>query len=249
MAQPFKILVVDDEPDLEPLMLQRMRRHIRAGEYDFVFAHNGIEALERLQQEDDIDMVISDINMPQMDGLTLLEQIPKVDPNIRSVIISAYGDMKNIRTAMNRGAFDFVTKPLDFDDLRITIERTVSHLVEWRDALSSRDKLVVLQNELDVASKMQQSILPTVFPVGPDYRYFASMEPARNVGGDFYDTLRLDEGRIGLAIADVSGKGVPAALFMMSQPHPAEGGGYRQPLPGGPCCGRSTNCCARTTTR
>ena len=80
MAQPFKILVVDDEPDLEPLMLQRMRRHIRAGEYDFVFAHNGIEALERLQQEDDIDMVISDINMPQMDGLTLLEQIPKVDP-------------------------------------------------------------------------------------------------------------------------------------------------------------------------
>ncbi len=232
MAQPFKILVVDDEPDLEPLMLQRMRRHIRAGEYDFVFAHNGIEALERLQQEDDIDMVISDINMPQMDGLTLLEQIPKVDPNIRSVIISAYGDMKNIRTAMNRGAFDFVTKPLDFDDLRITIERTVSHLVEWRDALSSRDKLVVLQNELDVASKMQQSILPTLFPAGPDYRYFASMEPARNVGGDFYDTLRLDEGRIGLAIADVSGKGVPAALFMMSSRTQLKGAAIGNHYPG-----------------
>ena len=141
MADPFKILVVDDEVDLEPLMLQRMRRHIRAGQYSFVFAHNGIEALERLREEADIDMVISDINMPQMDGLTLLEQIPKVDPNIRSVIISAYGDMKNIRTAMNRGAFDFVTKPLDFDDLQITIERTVSHLIEWRDALSSRDKV------------------------------------------------------------------------------------------------------------
>ncbi len=216
MATPFKILVVDDETDLEPLMLQRMRRHIRAGEYSFVFAHNGIEALELLNQDDDIDMVISDINMPQMDGLTLLEQIPKVDPNIRSVIISAYGDMKNIRTAMNRGAFDFVTKPLDFDDLRITIERTVSHLVEWRDALSSRDKLVMLQNELDVARKMQQSILPTLFPRGSDYRSFASMEPARDVGGDFYDMLRLEGGRIGLSIADVSGKGVPAALFMMS---------------------------------
>ncbi len=216
MADPFKILVVDDEVDLEPLMLQRMRRHIRAGQYSFVFAHNGIEALERLREEADIDMVLSDINMPQMDGLTLLEQIPKVDPNIRSVIISAYGDMKNIRTAMNRGAFDFVTKPLDFDDLQITIERTVSHLIEWRDALSSRDKLVMLQNELDVATKMQQSILPTKFPSGPDYRSFASMEPARNVGGDFYDVIPLENGRIGLTIADVSGKGVPAALFMMS---------------------------------
>ena len=216
MADPFKILVVDDEVDLEPLMLQRMRRHIRSGQYSFVFAHNGIEALERLREEADIDMVISDINMPQMDGLTLLEQIPKVDPNIRSVIISAYGDMKNIRTAMNRGAFDFVTKPLDFDDLQITIERTVSHLIEWRDALSSRDKLVMLQNELDVATKMQQSILPTKFPSGPDYRSFASMEPARNVGGDFYDVIPLENGRIGLTIADVSGKGVPAALFMMS---------------------------------
>ena len=216
MADPFKILVVDDEVDLEPLMLQRMRRHIRSGQYSFVFAHNGLEALDRLRQDEDIDMVISDINMPQMDGLTLLEQIPKVDPNIRSVIISAYGDMKNIRTAMNRGAFDFVTKPLDFDDLQITIERTVSHLIEWRDALSSRDKLVMLQNELDVATKMQQSILPTKFPSGPDYRSFASMEPARNVGGDFYDVIPLENGRIGLTIADVSGKGVPAALFMMS---------------------------------
>ena len=101
--ESYRILVVDDEPDLEPLMLQRMRRDIRSGRYKFVFAQNGVEALEKLRQENDIDMVLSDINMPQMDGLTLLEQIPKVDPNIRSVIISAYGDMKNIRMAMNRG--------------------------------------------------------------------------------------------------------------------------------------------------
>ncbi|MDE0710041.1 MAG: response regulator, partial [bacterium] len=89
-----------------------MRRPIRSGKYTFVFAQNGVEALQRLNAEPDIDMVVSDINMPQMDGLTLLEQIPSVNPNIRSVIISAYGDMQNIRTAMNRGAFDFVTKPL-----------------------------------------------------------------------------------------------------------------------------------------
>ena len=142
--QTYKILVVDDEPDLEPLMLQRMRRDIRSGKYRFVFAQNGIEALEKLNEDDEIDMVLSDINMPQMDGLTLLQQIPEVDPNIRSVIISAYGDMQNIRTAMNRGAFDFVTKPLDFDDLKVTIARTLRHLVEWREALSSRDKLVAL---------------------------------------------------------------------------------------------------------
>ena len=215
-ALPYKILVVDDEPDLEPLMLQRMRRPIRRGRYAFVFARNGVEALERLNQDDTIDMVLSDINMPQMDGLTLLDQIPKVDPNIRSVIISAYGDMKNIRIAMNRGAFDFVTKPIDFADLQVTIDRTMRHLIEWREALESRDKLIALQNELDVASKMQQSILPTRFPENPAYQAYGSMEPARNVGGDFFDIIRLDGGRIGIAIADVSDKGVPAALFMMS---------------------------------
>ena len=213
---PYKILIVDDEPDLQPLILQRMRRNIRSGRYTFVFAGNGIEALEQLSQDPEIDMVVSDINMPQMDGLTLLEQIPKVDPNVRSVIISAYGDMRNIRTAMNRGAFDFVTKPLDFEDLQITIERTLQHLVEWREALSSRDKLVALQNELDVASKMQQSILPTSFPETDDYAVYGSMVPARNVGGDFYDIVHMDNGQIGLAVADVSDKGVPAALFMMS---------------------------------
>ena len=216
MNRPYKILVVDDEPDLEPLMLQRMRRHIRAGRYTFVFARNGLEALERLNEDRGIDMVLSDINMPQMDGLTLLEQIPKVDPNIRSIIISAYGDMKNIRTAMNRGAFDFVTKPVDFKDLQITIERTLIHMREWREALSYRDKLVSIQNELEVASKIQQSILPSEFPDDLRYQVYGNMEPARDVGGDFFDIMLLDQGQIGLAIADVSDKGVPAALFMMS---------------------------------
>ena len=188
-AHPFRILVVDDEPDLEPLVLQRMRRSIRGGEYTFVFAHNGIEALEVLGKDPTIDMVLSDINMPRMDGLTLLEQIPQVSPDIRCVIVSAYGDMKNIRVAMNRGAFDFVTKPIDFEDLKVTIDRTMRHLQEWREALASRDKLVVLQNELDVASKMQKSILPTTFPTSPDYKVSARMQAARNVGGDFYDVM------------------------------------------------------------
>ena len=228
----YKILVVDDEPDVEPLVLQRMRRDIRSRKYEFVFAHNGVEAVELLNKDEDIDMVISDINMPQMDGLTLLEQISEINPNIRSIIVSAYGDMKNIRTAMNRGAFDFVTKPLDFGDLRGTIERTLHHMEEWREALSSRDKLVALQNELDVASGIQQSILPTVFPSRDDYQIYASMEPARNVGGDFFDVVRLEDDRVGLAIADVSDKGVPAALFMMSSRTWMKGAAISSPEPG-----------------
>jgi len=212
----YNILVVDDEPDLEPLMLQRMRRDIRAGRYKMTFARDGVEALQMLEADPEIDMVLSDINMPRMDGLTLLDQIPKVSPNLRSVIISAYGDMKNIRTAMNRGAFDFVTKPVDFDDLRFTIDRTLQHVEELREALNARDKLVAIQNELDVASTMQQSILPTAFPRSDSYKVFGTMQPARNVGGDFFDVIRLQNQQVGLAIADVSGKGVPAALFMMS---------------------------------
>ena len=148
--------MVDGEPDLEPLVLRRMRRKIRSGEYSFLFAQNGVEALELLNEHQDIDIVISDINMPEMDGLTLLEQIRQVDPNIRAIIVSAYGDMKNIRTAMRRGAVDFITKPLDFDDFEETIERTVIQLKEWRVALLARDALVASQPENATATGTQQ---------------------------------------------------------------------------------------------
>ena len=231
--QTHKILVVDDEPDVEPLIRQRMRRDVRAGKYEFVFAGDGVEALQMLQEHKDIDMVLSDINMPKMDGLTLLAQIPKVDPNLRCVIVSAYGDMENIRTAMNRGAFDFVTKPLDFDDLRVTIERTLQRVAEWREALASRDRLVILQNELDLASKMQQSILPTKFPGTVEFQIHGHMEPARAVGGDFFDIVKLEDGLIGVAIADVSDKGVPASLFMMSSRTLLKGAAVGLADPGG----------------
>ncbi len=211
-----RILVVDDEIDLEQLMLQKMRREIRRGHYEFEFAHNGAEALEILRKDSRFDIVLSDINMPVMDGLTLLSQIPGVNPDIRAVMVSAYGDMENIRTAMNRGAFDFVTKPIDFADLKVTIERTIVNLTSWREALSTRDKLVALQNELGVARKMQQNILPRSFPTSKEFDLYASMVPARSVGGDFFDVYEFVDGRVGVVIADVSDKGVPAAMFMMA---------------------------------
>ena len=213
---PHRILVVDDEPDLEHLVRQRMRREIRSGQFVMEFAQNGLEALAKLEQQDPFDMVLSDINMPEMDGLALLERIPNVDPDLRAVIVSAYGDMNNIRTAMNRGAFDFVTKPIDFGDLRVTIDRTLENSAVWRQAMESRHQLVALENELGVARRMQASILPAQFPKRNSFDVHANMQPARQVGGDFYDVLGLERGHLGLAIADVSGKGVPAGLFMMS---------------------------------
>jgi adenylate cyclase len=128
------ILVVDDEPDLETLVEQRFRRQIRAGEFDFRFARDGVEALEMLANGDAVDMVVSDINMPRMDGLTLLGKIREADDQLSTVIVSAYGDMANIRVAMNRGAFDFVTKPIDFADLEATIRKTLAHIERLREA-------------------------------------------------------------------------------------------------------------------
>jgi adenylate cyclase len=128
------ILVVDDEPDLEALVQQRFRRQIRGGEFGFRFAHDGAEALELIASGDLFDMVLSDINMPRMDGLTLLEKIQEADDPLSTVIVSAYGDMVNIRTAMNRGAFDFITKPIDFTDLETTIRKTLAHIERLRDA-------------------------------------------------------------------------------------------------------------------
>lgn len=133
-----KILVVDDEPDLEMLVTQKFRRRIRAGELSFVFARDGEEALDVLRAEPDIDMVLSDINMPRMDGLTLLNQLQSLSHLLRAVIVSAYGDMQNIRTAMNRGAFDFVTKPIDFDDLEATINKTLADLTTLREVYRAR---------------------------------------------------------------------------------------------------------------
>jgi class 3 adenylate cyclase len=128
------ILVVDDEPDLEALVLQKFRRQIRDGEVAFIFARDGIEALQSIQDHPHVDLVVSDINMPRMDGLSLLQKLQEAEDKKSTIIVSAYGDMSNIRTAMNRGAFDFLTKPIDFGDLEITIDKTIRHVEMMREA-------------------------------------------------------------------------------------------------------------------
>lgn len=144
-----KILVVDDEVDLELLIKQKFRRQIRENLYQFVFAVNGNDALDKLQQHTDIDVVLSDINMPGMDGLTLLVKLKELSPLIKTVIISAYGDMDNIRTAMNRGAFDFLTKPVNLEDLELTVEKTILHVSQLAETLKAIKENNILRMYVD----------------------------------------------------------------------------------------------------
>ncbi len=144
-----KILVVDDEADLEALIKQKFRRQIRENQYEFVFAGHGQHAIEVLDVHKDVDLLLCDINMPVMDGLTLLSKLKETHSLLKSVIVSAYGDMENIRTAMNRGAFDFVTKPVNFADLELTIEKTIAHVRQLRETLKAIKENNILKMYVD----------------------------------------------------------------------------------------------------
>ena len=144
-----KFLVADDETDLEVLIKQKFRQKIREQQYEFVFAINGNDALEKMLQHPDVDIVLSDINMPEMDGLTLLTKLGEANPLTKTVIVSAYGDMENIRTAMNRGAFDFITKPVNFEDLEMTMEKTIRHVNQIRETLKAIKENNILKMYVD----------------------------------------------------------------------------------------------------
>lgn len=214
-----KILSVDDELDLEILLTQYFRRKIRKGEYEFSFAHNGLEALKMVLERKDFDIILSDINMPEMDGLTLLTKLNEMrNPALKCIMVSAYGDMGNIRTAMNNGAFDFATKPIDLDDLSRTIEKAIEEIEFIKQTQEEHSQLESIKGDLVVAGEIQQAILPRQLPqiaeIAEHVDLYASMTPAKEVGGDFYDFFKIDDNRMGIVIADVSGKGVPASIFM-----------------------------------
>jgi len=213
-----KILVVDDEPDLQMLMLQKFRHKVKSKEYEFLFAEDGNEALQSIRENDDVSLVLSDINMPRMDGLTLLNELQSMERNdLKTIMVSAYGDMDNIRTAMNRGAYDFVTKPIDFSDLETTIDKTLREVERILKTKEMEEQLEALNYDLDMAARIQQKILYQEFPVFPEenrFDIFANMMAAKSVGGDFYDFFRFDDDHIAFFIGDVAGKGMPAAIYM-----------------------------------
>jgi sigma-B regulation protein RsbU (phosphoserine phosphatase) len=207
---------VDDEPDVPMLIKQRFRKQLQEKSVEILFAANGIEALAQLDANPDVDMILSDINMPEMDGLTLLGKVTDRGPTPKTVMVSAYGDMDNIRAAMNRGAFDFVTKPIDFGDLQKTIDKTRSELALIKAGLRSRDELVGLRRELEIAAAIQRALLPRGMPENMPagtFDIYAEVVSATEVGGDFYDYFMIDATRLGFVVADVSGKGVGAAIY------------------------------------
>src|SRR5947209_4535356 len=178
------ILFVDDEPDLEALVLQKFRRQIREGLVNFIFAHDGFEALESLERHPHVDLVVSDINMPRMDGLSLLQKLQEAEDKKSTIIVSAYGDMSNIRTAMNRGAFDFLTKPIDFVDLETTIQKTIRHIEMLRE---------VRRRQME-AERAHASLS----------RYF-SPEIARRLAADGGDGMEVQWRNVATVFTDITG--------------------------------------------
>src|ERR1700749_3242078 len=204
----IKILCVDDEMDMEMLVTQAFRRQIRNKEYEFVFAHHGLDALSKLAEHKDIKLVLSDINMPEMDGLTFLSKLKENNlTDLRTIMVSAYGDMDNIRTAMNRGAFDFITKPINLDDLDLTIKKTLSEIEVYQTLQKDRDSLTAIQKDLAIAYDIQQSMLPkkeNPYPDRKEFELHGLLQPAKSVGGDLYDYNLISDNRLFFLIGDVS---------------------------------------------
>ena len=212
--ETVKILVVDDEPDIELLLRQQYLKKIRAGEWLLVFAENGLEALKIVEESPEIQIVLTDIQMPEMDGLVLLAKLNEMDRLIKTIVVSAYGDMQNIRGAMNKGAHDFLTKPIQFPDLERTIYKTIKNVRELQHSKVAQQRLIKLENEISLAKRIQQHVLPDRLPESDEVSVYAYMQPAREVNGDFYDFFYLDDDQLAFFIGDVSGKGISASFFM-----------------------------------
>ncbi len=210
---PLHLLLVDDEPELELLVRQKFRSRIRNKEWVCHFALDGNAALEFLRSRPDVSIVLTDINMPGMDGLTLIKEIEELDRPVRTVVVSAYGDLSNIRTAMNRGAFDFVTKPVDFGDLETTVLKTEQDLKTLIAAGKAAAGQHVLMQEVDVALNVQDSTLPEPIWKNRFANACAFFAPESDVSGDFYDYFEVDERHVGLVSGTVSGPSVSSALL------------------------------------
>ncbi|MCP4155288.1 MAG: SpoIIE family protein phosphatase [bacterium] len=220
-GKPYKILVIDDEPHWQDLITGTFQNEIQEKEWKFIFSKNGNEALEKVSKHPDIGVILLDIYMPGMDGLMFLKELNNMQTPLarKTIIISANDSRENIRAAMNNGAFDFLTKPVDFEALTIAIKKSISSIDAFRDALESYGRLKTTEKELAIAADIQQAMLPQTFPAFPylkEFDIYAKMIPAHRVGGDFYDFFFIDreKERLAFSVGDVSGKGIPAALYM-----------------------------------
>jgi sigma-B regulation protein RsbU (phosphoserine phosphatase) len=209
-----RILVLDDEEDTENLFLQKFRQQIADGVYEFAFSTH-LDGALKLFKSQSFDIFISDINVAGMDCISFISQLRKDYPLMRSIVVSAYGDMNTLRAVMRGGAHDFVIKPIDFKDLSDTVQKTADVVIRLKQMEATTRKLSAISNELDVSAKLQKSILPGNMVKKDSVELWADSIPAAEMGGDFYDYFWLSESKLGIVIADVSGKNVSAAMFAL----------------------------------
>ncbi|MDR1551208.1 MAG: SpoIIE family protein phosphatase [Holosporaceae bacterium] len=208
------VLVLDDDKDTQDLFQQKFRHKIMGGTYKFSFATCLDETINMLRYQP-FEIFVSDINVNGMDGIGFISQLRKQYPLMKSVVISAYGDINTLRAAMRGGAHDFVIKPIDFNDFEKTLDKTAYVVEQLKLAEATSQKLSAISDELDVSAQLQKSILPGNSLKKGGVEIWADTIPAAEVGGDFYDFFWLSETRLGIVMADVSGKNVSAAMFAL----------------------------------
>ena len=208
MADSARILVVDDNEMNRDMLARRLLRQGHAVET----AIHGREAWSMLQASA-FDLVLLDIMMPEMNGYELLEHL-RGDPLFRHlpvILISALDDADSVVKGIEMGADDHLPKPFNPHILRARVGASLAKKrLHDREQMHAR----MLEREIDIAREIQAGFLPARLPQPEGWELAACFEPARQVGGDFYDAFALDDGRIVVAIADVCDKGVGAALFM-----------------------------------
>ena len=209
-----KTLVVDDDPAVEALFRDSIEMSPGPAGHHFLFARSDAEALDILGREKDLDIAVVAIDSGGLSGMGLFHQLGDVTVRVPRIALTASHDLSTIRRAMNEGAADFLTKPISAEDLTITIDKVFEDCQRRRQAWRTESQLAAIRREVDIASEIQQRILPSNFPGSGDLDIFARMTPATRMGGDFYDFFEVGDDHVGIVVADVSGKGVPAAFFM-----------------------------------
>jgi len=204
-----KILIVDDNKDTVDLL-----NNYFTGQYEFLAAYNGEDALQKFHTSGDISLIITELSLPKTDIVELLHDLKKITTFHKVVVITMYGDLKNLRIALNEGADDFIVKPFDFDEVHHVIKHALEKTEISKQNIETSDKYSNISRELSVTGDLQRSILPDNKFTYKNLDICASNIPANDVGGDFFDFFKINDDTIGVVIADVSGKNVSAAIFM-----------------------------------
>ncbi|NVK19202.1 MAG: SpoIIE family protein phosphatase [Methylocystaceae bacterium] len=207
-------LVVDNDDGFEAICRDCLGKSTTMGVHQFLFAKNDREAIDLIQSKSDLDLAIVSIDGGDISGMDLFRQLQGIRLRVPRIALTAGSDLGNIRKAMNDGAADFLTKPVKSHDLLVTVDKVYKDCEARREAWRNEAQLSAIKRELDIAENIQRQILPSIFPHRDSLDISAHLTPAKRMSGDFYDTFDLPDGKIGLAVADVSGKGIPAAFFM-----------------------------------